>query len=90
MKNILTLLLFIAGVGVVSPGIAQPHPKKRANRAFSHSAGAGRSKVNKAHFRAENNDRPVVDLTPNRLEKTKTVKAPKPYTYSKGNGFRAR
>ena len=90
MKNLLTLLLFVAGVGVVSPSMAYPHPRKKANRAFSHSAGAGRSKVNRAHFRAENNDRPIVDLTPNSLEKTKTVKAPKPYKFSKGNGFKAK
>ena len=90
MKNLLTLLLFIAGIGVVSPSMARPHPRKKVNRAFTHSAGASRSKVNRAHFRAENNDRPIVDLTPNRLEKTATVKAPKPYKFSKGNGFKAK
>ncbi len=90
MTKLFTLLLFVAGIGVVSPGVAQPHPKKRNSRAFTHSAGASRSKANKAHFRADNNDRPIVDLTPNRLEKTRTVKAPKPYKFSKGNDFKAR
>jgi hypothetical protein len=90
MKNILTLLLFVAGIGVVSSGMAQPHPRKKVNRAFAHSAGASRSKTNKAHFRAENNDRPIIDFTPHRLEKTRTVKAPKPYKFSKGNDFKAK
>ena len=29
MTKLFTLLLFVAGIGVVSPGVAQPHPKNK-------------------------------------------------------------
>ena len=29
MTKLFTLLLFVSGIGVVSPGVAQPHPKNK-------------------------------------------------------------
>jgi hypothetical protein len=89
MKNIIPHLLvaLVLSSGVASVAEAQKRPKIKAKRAFSHNAEAGKGKTNKARFRREN-DRPVIDLNPNSLVKTKTTKAPKPYKFSNGNGFK--
>ena len=86
MKNFLLPLLFLAlSTGFAPSATAQPRPKVNAKRAFAHTAEAGKGKANKARFRRENNIRPTIDLNPKNLEKTKTVKAPKPYKYAKGS-----
>ena len=83
MKKILPLLLLLS-IGLADFAAAQPRPRLKAKRAFAHNSEAGKGKTNKARFRRENNVRPVIDLNPHRLERTKTVKALKPYKYSKG------
>ena len=81
MKRIvLLLLLSVFAAGSVQ---AQGKPKVKAKRAFSHSSESSRGKTAKTQFRRET-IRPVIDLKPNSLERSKTVKAPKPFKYSKG------
>lgn len=90
MKNIIPHLLvaLVLSCGVASSAEAQKRPKaKPAKRAFTHSAESGKGKTSKARFRRES-ERPVIDLNPNSLVKTKTTKAPKPYKFSNGNGFK--
>ncbi|HEX8507689.1 MAG TPA: hypothetical protein VF630_20165 [Hymenobacter sp.] len=89
MKNILSRLLIalVLSGGVLGSAAAKQLPKVKAKRAFAHTSEAGKGKTNKAQFRREN-DRPVIDLNPKSLTRTKTTKAPKPFKYSKGNGFK--
>jgi len=77
----LLLLLACFAAGTVQ---AQNRPKVKAKRAFAHPSESSKGKASKAQFRREN-VRPVIDLKPNSLERSKTVKAPKPYKYSNGN-----
>ncbi|UOQ96535.1 hypothetical protein MUN81_14950 [Hymenobacter sp. 5317J-9] len=83
MKQFVILLLLLGFAAGTAQ--AQNKPKVKAKRAFSHSSESSRGKTAKTHFRAENNIRPVIDLNPRSLERSKTVKAPKPFKYSKGN-----
>ncbi|HEX8326185.1 MAG TPA: hypothetical protein VF629_01505 [Hymenobacter sp.] len=89
MKNIIPHLLvaLVLSSGIASSAAAQKRPKSSAKRAFSHNSESSKGKTSKARFRREN-DRPVIDLNPNSLVKTKTTKAPKPYKFSNGNGFK--
>ena len=89
MKNIIPHLLvaLVLSSGVASSATAQKRPKGNSKRAFSHNSESGKGKTSKARFRRES-DRPVIDLNPNSLVKTKTTKAPKPYKFSNGNGFK--
>ena len=81
MKYYLLLLaLFACANGTTQ---AQNRPKIKAKHAFTHSSEASKGKNSKARFRRES-VRPVIDLNPRNLAKTKTTKAPKPYKYSKG------
>ncbi|MFD2720525.1 hypothetical protein ACFST9_17525 [Hymenobacter monticola] len=77
----LLLLLACFAAGTVQ---AQNRPKVKAKRAFSHNSESRQGKTAKTQFRREN-VRPVIELRPNSLERSKTVKAPKPYKYSNGN-----
>jgi len=82
MKQLFLLLLLACfTAGTVQ---AQSRPKPKAKRAFSHNSESGRDKASKAQFRRET-VRPVIELRPHSLERSKTVKAPKPYKYSNGN-----
>ncbi|WP_035567642.1 hypothetical protein [Hymenobacter sp. IS2118] len=84
MKKLLLLLVlpFLAS----SASFAQDPAKKRqkAKHHYVHAAESSQGRVAKARFRPENNIRPTIDFAPNRLEKFKTAKSPKAYTYSKG------
>jgi hypothetical protein len=80
-----TILLLLLSIGLATVADAQVRPKHKVKRAFVHTSEAGKGKNNKARFRRENNIRPTIDLNPRRLEKTKTVKAPKPYKFSNGS-----
>ena len=81
MKHCLLLLaLFTCASGIAQ---AQSRPKAKARHAFSHSSEASRGKNSKARFRRLSTV-PVIDMNPRSLEKSKTVKAPKHYRYSKG------
>ena len=66
----------------------QPRPRFKAKRAFAHTFESGQERNSKARFRREYSIRPVIDLNPHSLTKTKTVKDSKPYKYSKGHGFK--
>ena len=77
---LLLLALFTCAPGITQ---AQNRPRIKARHAFTHTAEASKGKNSKARFRRENT-RPVIDLNPRNLEKTKTTKAPKPYIYSRG------
>lgn len=81
---VLVALVLSSGAG---PAVAQQRPKGIAKRAFAHNSESSKGKTSKARFRREN-DRPVIDLNPKNLVKTKTTKAPKPYKFSNGNGFK--
>ena len=82
MKNFLPAALALAlSIGLLGPTTAQHRPRIKAGRAFAHTSESGKSKSNKARFRRGNNILPTIDLHPRTLEKTKTVKAPKPYKF---------
>jgi len=83
MKHFFALLLLCAFAA--GPARAQSRPKGKAKRAFFHTSKAGKGKANKAHFRRENNIRPIIDLTPHKLETFKTAKANHHYKFSKGH-----
>ena len=78
--SLLFLALFTCASGIAQ---AQSRPKAKARHAFTHSAEASRGKNSKARFRRESTI-PVIDLNPRSIEKSKTVKGPKRYKYSKG------
>ena len=81
MKNyFLVLALFTCAS---STSQAQHRPKIKSRHAFTHSSEASKGKLSKARFRRESSV-PVIDLNPRSIGKFKTVKAPKPYKYSKG------
>ncbi|MBF9224055.1 hypothetical protein [Hymenobacter ruricola] len=81
MKQVLLLLLFtVFAAGSVQ---AQAKPKVKAKRAFSHTSESSHGKTAKTQFRSQK-IRPVIELRPHSLERSKTVKAPKPYKYSNG------
>ncbi|MBF9140930.1 hypothetical protein [Hymenobacter properus] len=82
MKQLFLLLLLACFA--TSTVQAQNRPKVKAKRAFSHTSESSKGKTSKVHFRRET-IRPVIDLKPNSLERSKTVKAPKAYKYSNGN-----
>ncbi|MBF9239923.1 hypothetical protein I2I05_21200 [Hymenobacter sp. BT683] len=84
MKKLLLLLLFPFLAS--SASFAQDPSKKRlkAKHHYVHASESSKGRTSKARFRPENNVRPTLDLNPKRLEKFKTAKAPKPYTWSKG------
>ena len=79
MNKLFSLLLLGLGLSLTIPATAQSRPKSK-KRAFSHTSESGRGKNNKAHFRHEST-RPVIDLTPHKLETFKTSKAPKHFKY---------
>lgn len=81
MKHILLLLAFMACTSSLAQ--AQTRPHKKYKRTYNHSAEASKGRNSKAQFRRDN-ARPVIDLNPRSLEKSKTTKAPRPYKYSKG------
>jgi hypothetical protein len=81
MKQLFLLLLLVGfAAGSVQ---AQGKPKYKAKKAFAHPSESSKGKASKAQFR-DNRIRPVIDLKPNSLERSKTVKAPRPYKYSNG------
>ncbi|MDO7846373.1 hypothetical protein Q5H92_08400 [Hymenobacter sp. M29] len=80
-KFFLLLLLTCFAAGTIQ---AQNRPKVKAKRAFAHPSESSKGKASRAQFRHET-IRPVIDLKPHSLERSKTVKAPKAYKYSNGN-----
>ena len=90
MKNRFLALLILFGVCCASAATAQPRPRIKAKRAFSHGAEASRGKNSKAQFYRANRGTSVLDLKPHSLEKFKTAKAGKDYKYSDGNGFKSK
>ena len=92
MKAFFPLLLVGSLLAVSTTGCMQDeHPSaykpskspRPSKRAFDHRAGADKGRNNKAQFRHDNKP-PLIDLSPHNPGKTKSVKAPKPYKYSKG------
>lgn len=81
MKHCLLLLAIMACTSSLSH--AQSRPQKKYKRTYNHSAEASKGRNSKAQFRRES-IRPVIDLNPRSLEKSRTTKAPRPYKYSKG------
>ena len=89
MKKLSFLFAFLFfGTEMAALANYQPRPRFKAKRAFAHTSESGQGRNSKARFRRENNIRPIIDLNPHSLTRTKTVRAPKPYKYSKGNGFK--
>ncbi|MGY3091035.1 hypothetical protein ACVWYF_004099 [Hymenobacter sp. UYAg731] len=80
MHKFFSLLLLGLGLGLTIPATAQSRPKVKAKKAFSHTSESSRGKNNKAQFRHEST-RPVIDLTPHKLETFKTSRAPKHFKY---------
>ena len=89
MKKLGLLFAFLFfGTEMAALANSQPRPRFKTKRAFAHTSESGQGRNSKARFRRENNIRPIIDLNPNSITKAKTIKAPKPYRYSKGNGFK--
>ena len=78
MKHFVALLfLFVLAAGTAQ---AQAKPKVKPKRAFAHTTESSQGKTSRAQFRRESS-RPVIDLTPHKLETFKTAKANKNYKY---------
>ena len=89
MKRLSLLFVFLFfGTEMAALANSQPRPRFKAMRAFAHTSESGQGRNSKARFRRENNIRPIIDLNPNSITKAKTIKSPKPYRYSRGNGFK--
>lgn len=80
--------LLCAGLLLATPAasFAQGSPARKhkvSKKAFEHRAETDKNRNSKAQFRRDNKPA-FIDLRPNDPGKTKSVRAPKPYKYSKG------
>ena len=82
MKKVFPFLLLALCLDFASFAATGPRSKAKAKRAFTHNSESGKGKANKAQFRRES-IRPVVDLTPHKLETFKTSKAAPHYKWAK-------
>ncbi|WP_201980081.1 hypothetical protein [Hymenobacter rubidus] len=78
MKKLFLLLLVL--FGLADTASAQAKPKVKA-RAFKHTSESGKGKTERMHFRQGRKHRSTLDLTPGKLEKFKSAKANKNYTF---------
>ena len=85
MKKLLLLLLFpfLAASAADAQSLGKK-PRLKARHHYVHASESSKGKTSKARFRPVNNIKPTIDLHPRRLEKFKTAKVAKPYTWSKG------